>query len=142
VTLRSVTATDYYSFCAEIGCDTFDRTWDELRQLEGAMSEPMGLWLPPMMVRSGTSTYVIGVEVSANFQSPIPDRTEVINMSSTTYLLFHSSPSESMIEAVRAQIAEFEPASRGLSWDKDLAPVFQLAPDDVRGYTEGHPVKR
>ena len=142
VILRSIEATDYYAFCEEIGCDVFEKTWGELQQLEGAMGDPMGLWLPEMLVRHGTSIYAIGIEVTADYVGPLPDGTEVIDLLPTTYLLFHAPPSQTMFDAVRTQIGQYDPASHGLSWAKDSAPVFQFAPDDVHGYTEGHPVKR
>ena len=39
---RGREAKHYFEYCEEVGCGV----WDELGKFEGALQEPMGLWLP------------------------------------------------------------------------------------------------
>jgi AraC family transcriptional regulator len=51
---RGVSATEYFTYCNEVGCDV----WDRLSSVTAAMREPMGLWLPESLRTPGTSEYV------------------------------------------------------------------------------------
>jgi hypothetical protein len=49
----------YFEYCEEVGCEV----WNEVGQIEPALHEPMGLWLPEALLKPNTSSYVQGVEV-------------------------------------------------------------------------------
>lgn len=139
---RAVGANDYFSYCSEVGCEDFDKTWGEFQLLSGTLGEPMGLWLPDALVRPGSSTYVIGIEVPMAYDGALPEGTEVIELPPTTFVVFHAPPGQTMFEDVRNAISRYDPNWDGCSWDKATAPTFQFAPDNERGYIEGHPIRK
>ena len=49
-------ASDYFSYCEELGCDV----WDVLSGIKDALYEPVGMWMPESMRRLGTGSYVQG----------------------------------------------------------------------------------
>ncbi|MBU1238918.1 helix-turn-helix domain-containing protein, partial [Myxococcota bacterium] len=59
---RAPTASHYFEYCDEVGCDIFE----QLGAIQDALHEPMGLWLPEAM-RQGHGEYAQGVEVSENW---------------------------------------------------------------------------
>ena len=61
-------ASDYFSYCEEVGCDV----WDVLSGIKEALYEPVGMWMPPKLQRIGTSTYIQGVEVPLDFNQNVP----------------------------------------------------------------------
>jgi len=95
----------------------------------------MGLWLPDRLIASETSRYVIGVELPADFAGELPDGVDQVLLPPTTYIMFHAPPGDAMFVEVKQAVKAFE-----AEWDTTTAPVFQYAPDDVRGYVEGLPL--
>ena len=65
---RGIKATDYFAYCEEVGCEV----WGELCSIKGALYEPMGMWLPKKLIKTGTSQYVQGVEVPNDVDGMIP----------------------------------------------------------------------
>jgi hypothetical protein len=65
-------ATHYFAYCEEVGC----QVWDDLKDIQEAIHEPMGLWLPDSLRPEGTSTYAQGVEVAAEYAGPVPENYE------------------------------------------------------------------
>ena len=47
---RGIKATDYYEYCEEVGCEI----WDVLSAVQDALYEPIGMWLPDHLIKSGT----------------------------------------------------------------------------------------
>ncbi|MGI5971819.1 MAG: AraC family transcriptional regulator, partial [Oscillospiraceae bacterium] len=66
---RGTNAKDYSEYCEEVGCDI----WGLLCSVKEALYEPIGVWLPDAFRTSGTSTYVQGVEVPADYSGAVPD---------------------------------------------------------------------
>ena len=62
---RGVRAAHYMEYCNEVGCDT----WDVLASVKDAIHEPMGMWLPENLQKPGTSPYVQGVELPADYDA-------------------------------------------------------------------------
>jgi hypothetical protein len=139
---RGIKATEYWGYCEEVGCDV----WGVLLSLKGTLGEPKGLWLPESLLRPGTSEYVMGVEVPANFGGPIPDGMEVIDLPPTAYLVFQGPPYAGdeeigqAVDAIWRAIDEYLPERIGWQWS-DHAPRYQLAPLPERGCVHGMPVK-
>ena len=63
---RGVGAEDYFAYCEEVGCDV----WGLLTSMRSLCGEPVCLWLPEKMRKPGTSIYVQGVEVAADYSGP------------------------------------------------------------------------
>ena len=140
---RGREATHYFAYCEEVGCDVYA----QLGAIPGALHEPMGLWLPDRMRPPGTSTYVQGVEVPADFAGPVPAGFEVVDLPPCQMMVFQGPPFddadfESAITSLWDVIRSYRPETCGYAWADDDGPRFQLEPQGWRGYLEGRPVRR
>lgn len=139
---RGKNATEYWGYCEEVGCDV----WGVLCRFKEALFEPVGMWLPESLRRAGTSVYVQGVELPADYDGPIPDGLETLDLPPCTYLTFHHPPFDEdkmgqAIGAVSNAIAKYTPELYGWKWADEEAPRFQMAPMPERGYLEARPVR-
>lgn len=137
---RGIKATDYLEYCDEVGCDV----WGLLTSIKSIDGEPVCLWLPEEYQKANTSKYVQGVEVAVDYNGIIPDGFDIIELPSTTYLMFQGEPFKeencgTAIEEVRHAINTYDPTIIGYSWDK-FNPRIQLEPRGNRGYIEMMPV--
>ena len=139
---RGVNATEYWSYCEEVGCDV----WGLLTSIKSISGEPVCLFLPKELRNPATNEYVQGVEVEPDYKGEVPEGFEVINLPASTYLLFRGEPfaEENYEDAIR-EIWEAEkkynPEFIGFKWD-DTNPRIQLEPRSERGYIELVPVKK
>ncbi|MBN2651172.1 MAG: helix-turn-helix transcriptional regulator [Spirochaetales bacterium] len=139
---RGLTADNYFTYCEEVGCDV----WGVLVSIKEAIYEPMGLWLPANMRRSGTSSYVQGVEVGLDYDKELPAGFEIITLKPCKMMIFQGPPfkdeefEEAIIDLWRC-LENFDPKIYGFQWDEAIAPRFQMEPQGYRGYIEGRPVK-
>lgn len=138
---RGVKATDYCSYCEEVGCDV----WGVLCSIKEAQFEPAGFWLPTHLVAPNTSEYVQGVEVPIDYDGVVPDGFELIELPASKYLVFNGEEFleedyEEAIIAVGQAIEKFNPKTYGYDWD-NTQPRFQLEPRGERGHIEARPVK-
>ena len=139
---RGRRATDYMEYCEELGCDV----WGVLESLKGALHEPIGAWLPEKLRTPGTSQYVQGVEVAQDYNGPIPEGMDLVELEPCHMMVFQGPPypEEKMGEAIGAiwkAMDAFNPTLYGWQWADDEAPRYQLAPIGERGYIEARPVK-
>jgi AraC family transcriptional regulator len=139
---RGKKAKHYFEYCEEVGCDV----WEDLGQLEGALHEPMGLWLPKAMQKPHTSSYVQGVEMPAGFSGKLPEGCETVDLPSCKMMVFQGPPFEDkdFSEAITSLwdcMNAYQPEIYGYAWADEDAPRFQLAPMGYRGYIEGRPVR-
>nr|WP_315024476.1 AraC family transcriptional regulator [uncultured Aminipila sp.] len=139
---RGKQATDYFAYCAEVGCDV----WAVLSSVKEAMYEPIGMWLPKHIIKEGTSQYVQGVEVPLDYTNDIPEEYELIELPPCKLMIFQGEPYNDddfmdEINEVWNHIARFDPKVYGYQWASEEAPRFQLAPMGYRGYIEARPVK-
>ena len=138
---RGKTAKHYFEYCEEVGCDV----WGLLCSIKSASGEPVCLWLPPEYILPGTSEYVQGAEVSADYSGRIPDGFDVIELPKCKYLMFRGEPFEEenfeeAIGEVLAAIEKYDPSIVGYAWD-EANPKIQLEPIGTRGYIELRPIK-
>lgn len=143
IILRGRKAEDYFAYCDEVGCDV----WGVLTSVKEALYEPAGFWLPDSWIKPGTSKYVQGVEVPADYKGEIPDGYELIDMPACTMMIFQSEPYEDenfgeAIENVWKLIERYDPKLYGYEWASEDGPRFQLEPQGYRGYIEGKPVRK
>ena len=139
---RGVKATDYYEYCEEVGCDI----WGLLTSVKDALYEPVGIWLPPLLVRPGTSVYAQGVEVAADYSGDLPDGCELIDLPPCKMMVFQGQPFndedfEQAISDVWAAMKDFNPEVYGYRWADEDGPRFQMEPQGYRGYIEARPVR-
>lgn len=136
-------ATHYFAYCEEVGC----QVWDDLKDIQEAIHEPMGLWLPDSLRPEGTSTYAQGVEVAAEYAGPVPENYRMIELAPCKMLVFQGEPFddkdfEQAIASLWDVMNSYDPHIIGYEWADEDAPRFQLAPMGYRGYIEGRPVRQ
>lgn len=139
----SAAATDYFTFCADVGCDV----WGVLTSIPGAIREPLGLWLPPALRTPGTGEYAQGVEMPADYTGSVPEGYDTLDLPACTMMVFQGEPYANMdfmsaIAQVQQKIAAYDPTLYGFTWAPDNQPRFQMEPQGHRGYIEGRPVRR
>lgn len=139
--LRAKTATEYFKYCEEVGCDV----WGILMSVKEALYEPAGFWLPDHLVKEGTSKYVQGVEVPLDYDNVIPEGFELIDLEPYKVMIFQGQPYddeifESAVSGMMEAMDNFDPQLYGFEYAPDQGPRFQLEPRGERGYIEGRPV--
>ena len=140
---KGIKAEDYFEYCEEVGCDV----WDILLNIENALSEPMGIWLPEPMIEPNTSEYIQGVEVALNYDGSIPEGFSVMTMPACEVMIFQGPPYPDcdFSEAIGQlwQVMEhYDPERVGYRWADEMGGRFQYEPRGERGYIEGRTVKR
>lgn len=138
---RGVKADDYFAYCEEVGCDV----WGLLTSIKSIGGEPVSMWLPARFIAPGTSRYVQGAEVPADYDGDTPEGFDVIKMPAAKFLMFTGEPFAEedycqAIEQLQAATAKYNPAAIGMQWD-DSNPRIQLEPRGERGYMELLPIK-
>ncbi|MDR1954834.1 MAG: GyrI-like domain-containing protein [Candidatus Methanoplasma sp.] len=133
---RGVKAKDYFEYCDDVGCGV----WEKLRRIKGISDEPVSMWLPKKYIEPGTSEYVQGMEVSADYEGDVPGGFDVIELPAAKYLMFQGEPFEDegyceAIDALWNAIKKYDPKVIGCEWDNDN-PRIQLEPVGARGYIE------
>lgn len=137
---RAKTATDYFSYCEEVGCDV----WGLLKSIRSISGEPVCLWLPRELRNPPENEYVQGVEVEADYAGEIPEGFELIGLPDADYLLFRSDPYQD--EEYGAAILDVEKVIEEYAFEKNgylrdaSNPRIQLEPISRRGYIELVPV--
>lgn len=139
---RGVKAEEYFSYCAEVGCDV----WGMLLSMDSLCGEPVCLYLPEKYVKKGTSKYVQGVEVEKDYTGFVHEGFDVISLPAAEYLEFIGEPFEEenyeeAIRQVKQAMDKFNPESMGYVWDEEN-PRIQLEPRGERGYIELKAVKK
>lgn len=139
---RGEKAEDYFKYCEEVGCEV----WGMLVSMDSLCGEPVCLWLPDKYKKPNTSTYVQGVEVSADYDGTVPEGFDIIELPEADYLMFQGEPFEEedycdAIRAVQYSIDGYDPSVIGYKWNDD-EPRIQLEPRGQRGYIELRAVRR
>lgn len=140
---RGKLAKDYFAYCEELGCDIFE----ELKGVKDALYEPVGMWLPPNLQKSGTSEYAMGVEMPADYKGTVPQGYEIIDLPPCKMMIFQGQPYddsifEQAISDLWAVMKTYNPELYGFQWADADGPRFQLEPWGYRGYIEGRPVRQ
>lgn len=141
IVCRGKKAEDYFEYCEEVSCDV----WGILSSVKEALNEPMGMWLPPSLIKPGTSLYVQGVEVPLDYDKPLPEGFEMMDLKPCLYLFFQGEPydDEEYQEAIGQiwdAIDAYQPETFGYKFAPEEGPRIQLEPRGERGYIEARPV--
>ena len=139
---RGKKAAHYFEYCEEVGCDV----WEKLSAIPNTIHEPMGMWLPAGFRVPGTSEYVQGVEVTADYDGEIPSGFDIIDLPACKMMVFQGPPFadkdfETAITELWDVINACKPEIYGYQWADEDGPRFQLCPEGYRGYIEGRPVR-
>ncbi len=140
---RGKEADNYFDYCEEVGCDI----WGILCSVKEALYEPIGMWLPKRFRREGTSEYVQGVEVPADYSGEVPQGFELMDLPPCQMMVFQGPPYNDeafydAIDALKEAMENYKPELYGYQWADDDGPKFQLEPQGYRGYIEARPVKK
>jgi len=140
---RGITATHYFEYCEEVGCDIYSL----LGGIKEALYEPIGAWLPENLRRPGTSVYAMGVEMPSDYNGEVPEGFEIINLKPCKMMVFQGPPydDERFQEAIGDLweiMKTYRPELYGFKWADEDGPRFQLEPQGYRGYIEGRPVRQ
>ena len=128
IILRSKAATDYFSFCEEVGCD-----WEGmLNSIPEKLDNAALITLPNHLVCAGTSATAAGVEVPLAYAKPLPAPYEMIALPPCVLLYFEGLPLENeeafcqAIDTVSAAIQSYNPMRYGYQFDDTVAPRFNF----------------
>ena len=133
---------DYFAYCEEMGCE-----WEGLFNSISEKFAPAALLtLPPELVTPGTSNTAAGVEVPANYNKPVPDGYDMIDLAPCTMLFFAGAPYENeedfciAIEIVWEAVDNYEPALYSWQAAPELSPRFNFGADEKQGARMAIPV--
>ena len=87
-----------------------------------------------------------GVETAVDYDGPVPEGFDVIQLPQAEYLMFQGEPFREedycqAILALRSAVEKYDPSVIGYEWDREN-PRIQLEPRGQRGYIELLPVRR
>ena len=141
---RGIKSTEYFSYCAEIGCDAFEI----LETIPHGLDKVVFLELPPYLITPGTSKAACALEVPVDFNAKIPDGFEIIDLPSHLYMWFNGAPydeenwfGDAHQELGRA-IENYKPELYGYEFAEDSAPHFHYGTSAATGCREMIPVRR
>jgi AraC-like DNA-binding protein len=139
---RAKTATEYFGYCDEVGCDV----WGLLTSVKEALYEPVGAWMPENMRPEGTSEYVQGVELPKDYSGNVPDGFELVDLPACKLMVFQGQPYddadfENAIDDMWEVMKNYKPEIYGFKFAPEDAPRIQLTPQGYRGYIEALPVR-
>ena len=128
IMVRSKTATDYFSFCEEMGCE-----WEGIfNSIPEKLTTAALLTLPKSLITAGTGNTASGVEVPADYAKPLPKGCEIIDLPPCTMLFFQGAPFENEADFGEAigtlweLMESYTPEKYGYEYAPDLAPYLNL----------------
>ena len=144
ILVRSVKAADYFSFCAEMGCG-----WEGLfNSIPEKFDKAALLTLPPNLIKAGTGNTAAGVEVPYDYNKPIPEGCDIIELPPCIMLYFQGSPFKDENDfgegiGVLWEIMEsYDPIRYGWEYAPELAPYFNFGASAKEGAKMARPVRR
>lgn len=140
--LPSKSATDYFSYCEEVGCD-----WEGLlNSIPEKLDTASLIDLPDFLVKDGISKIASGVEVPIDYNKPLPDGYKTSELEECTMLYFQSEPYAdsddfgNRIGQVFKAIENYNPERYGYKSARDIAPVLNLGAEPEIGARIAIPV--
>ncbi len=126
--LRSKNATDYFSYCEEMGCQ-----WEGLfNSISEKLESAAILELPKILLKDGFSNIASGVEVPLNYNGSIPENCEIVELAECKMLFFESEPFEKeeeffpACESVFRAAQKYDPTKYGFKYADDVIPRFNF----------------
>lgn len=142
--LTSKAATDYLSFCEEVGCD-----WEGLlNSIQEKFDTAALIELPDSLRKNGISKIAAGVEVPISYEKPLPEGYQAAMLPECVMLYFQSEPYDNAdnfgayIGQVFQAIEKYDFPRYGYQQAKDLAPTFNFGAEPDTGARAAVPVKR
>lgn len=141
---RGIKSTDYFGWCAEIGCDK----WELMSTITPALDKVSFVELPPHLIAKGTSKAACCVEVPLDFNSGIPDGFDIIEIPAHLMMWFQGAPYENeewygeAHTEMYSAIKNYNPELYGYAFDTESAPRFEYGTSAKTGCRVMIPVKR
>jgi len=140
---RATKAIHWGEYCEEMGYGVVD----ELKKIKGTLHESGGVWLPKSLRKPGTSEYVMGVDVPADYKGEIPEGYEIIDLKPCKMMVFQGPPFEDgrydrAITKLWEALDSFNPELYGYAWADEDGPRYQYEPLVTRGAMEALPVRQ
>jgi len=143
ILVRSVKATEYFSYCEEMGCD-----WEGVfNSISEKFDTSALLTLPPNLIKPGTGNTASGVEVPLDYNKTIPTGYDVIELPPCTMLYFQGAPFEDendfgeAIGTLWDIMNTYDPTQYSWQYAPELAPYFNFGTLAKRGAKMARPVK-
>ena len=144
VLLRAENATDYMSYCEEMGCE-----WENImNRIVQRFDDAAIVTLPRKMILPGTSGVAAGVEVCSNSFADLPKGYEVVDLLSSTYLHFRGAPYDNeeyfceAIGIVSEALDSYDPEIYGWEFDPESAPSFNYGASSKKGARRAVPIRK
>ncbi len=144
ILLRASNATDYLTFCQEVGC-----AWEGLlNSIAEKLDAPALLTLPNNLVKPGTGRTAAGVEVPQTYNKSLPDGVEIITLPPCTMLYFQGpcyQDEQDFAQAIGAlwdHMAVYDPQPYGWTYAPELAPYFNFGASAPHGAKMARPAKK
>ena len=144
ILLRSTTATDYLSYCEEMGCD-----WEGLlTSIPEKFDAAALLTLPPELVEPGTGNTASGVEVPLDYSKEIPPGYDLIELPPCLMLYFQGAPFEDdndfgeAITTLCQIMDEYDPTQYSWQYAPELAPAFNFGASATMGAKMARPAQK
>ena len=141
ILVRSVKATEYFSFCEEMGCD-----WNGIfHSISEKLDTPALLILPQNLIKLGTGNTASGVEVPLAYNKPIPDGCDMIELPPCIMLYFQGASFEDendfgeAIGTLWEIMAAYDPTQYGWQYAPELAPYFNFGAEAKTGARMARP---
>lgn len=138
----SKSATDYLSYCEEVGCD-----WEGLLNSIPEKYDTAALInLPDFLQEKGFSRIAAGIEVPIDYEKPLPDGYNVAELDECIMLYFQSEPYENpddfciYIEQVFKAINNYKLENYGYKSASNIAPSLNLGAEPEIGARIAIPV--
>lgn len=140
--LPSKSATDYLSYCEEVGCD-----WEGLlNSIPEKLDTASLIDLPDFLVNDRISKIATGVEVPIDYNKPLPEGYKVAELTECIMLYFQSEPYENSddfgnrIGQVFKAIESYNFERYGYQSASDIAPTLNLGAEPEIGARVAIPV--
>lgn len=144
ILVRSIKATEYFSYCEEVGCD-----WEGVfNSIAEKFATSALLTLPPNLIKPGTGNIASGVEIPLDYNKPIPDGCDIIELPPCTMLFFQGAPFEdendfgAAIGTLWEVMDAYDPMLYNWQYAPELAPYFNFGTMAKRGALMARPVIR
>ena len=135
IILRSIHATEYFSYCEEVGCEN----WGVYESVAEALDGPALLTLPEDLIAPGTSATASGIEVPLDYAKQLPEGYELIELPECEMLAFTGMPFEDpedygeAIGIVWEAICSYKPELYGYQFDNSLTPIYNFGAEAADG---------
>ena len=141
--LTSKSATDYLSYCEEVGCD-----WEGLlNSIHEKFDTAALIDLPDFLQENGISKIAAGVEVPIDYEKPLPDGYSVAELPECVMLYFQSEPYDNpdyfgkYIGLVFKAIENYNLERYGYRSATSIAPTLNLGAEPEIGARVAIPVE-